>query len=463
MYLHDLLSSRLRNVLASWVSVHKLMPAAPGWSGAVSSNGVFSETLMSNHKSYQVNVLPIVPQKSIKRILMDAALGNNMALLRLSEMFELGLGVPVLPEAARWCRAYDPREDEGRAELATLIKSVRYSIRQQRMSYAHDLGGLLPAAYVSWLLHVRSYLVHEDKDRVNCGSDLVPVLLVYVNRNYGEFSLCDAFSLFGEDKMAASIGHHITRFPNVVQRFTDPRLRRRLYVGVLAVASIGDFALADTDFPVSAQYMLNGCHKDDHECIALDLYYEKIQAASEHRRNGVMPGLRVSFDQRLRRSGLPADRHELVYRAITKGKIRMDGQSLDVSVNNLRETLFASVAQAAFERLRSSLQAMFDWYALDREYDLLTSKCETAAKSLFSSVSFYVLGMAQVSAEGVSPFKMDNDFVIEALKGYGFTPANSVYTVRQDNKRNYVVTQKAAYGHDRNKTEKVKKLRSIRN
>jgi hypothetical protein len=71
--------------------------------------------------------------------------------------------------------------------------------------------------------------------------------------------------------------------------------------------------------------------------------------------------------------------------------------------------------------------------------------------------------MAQVSAEGVTPFKMDNDFVIEALKGYGFTPANSVYTVRQDNKRNYVVTQKAAYGHDRNKTEKVKKLRSIRN
>ena len=454
MYLHDLLSSRLRNVLASWVSVHKLMPAAPAWSGAVSSNGVFSETLMSNHKSYQVNVLPIVPHKSIKRILIDAALGNNLALIRLSEMFELGLGVPVLPSASRWCRAYDPREDEGRAELAALIKSVRYSVRQQRMSYAHELGGLLPASYMSWLLHVRSYFVQEGRQRVTCGADLEPVLLVYVNKSDGEFSLCDAFALFGEDKMAASIGHHIVRFPNVVQRFTDSRLRKRLYVGVLAVASLGDFELADTDFPVSAKYVLTGCHRDDPECIALDLFYKKLQAASEHRRNGVMPSLRLSFDQRLRRTDLPVERHGIVYRAIEKGKIRKDKEYVDVSVNSLRETLLESVASASFERLRPSLQAMIDWYALDREYDSVLVQCEASAKSLFNSLSLYVLGMAQVSADGVSPFKMDNDFVVAALKSYGFTPASSAYRVGRDNQSNYTITPKAADTHVKTKVKK---------
>lgn len=460
MYLHDLLSSRLRSVLATWVSGHKLMPAAPAWEDAVSSNGVFSENLMSNHKTFQVNVLPLVPPKSVKRILIDAALGNKMALMRLSEMFELGLGVPVLPAAAQWCRAYDPRNDSNRSDLAALIKSVRYSVRQQRMAYADELKGLLPASYAAWLLNVRNYLLPEKEARVKCSSDFVPVLLVYVNKAEGVFQLCDAFTLFGEDMMAASIGHHIVRFPNVVRGFTNTRLKKQLYVGVLCVASMADgFAIEGADYPVTAHYALTGCHRDELDCIALDMFYTSLTEASEHRRGSAMVDMRQALDVRLRRSGVVAEKQEEVKRALDKGQVRLNGDKIPVSVNVLRETCLASLSDTEFSRLMPALSNAIDWYAKDKAYNDLAEHHEELVAGMFNSLTFHALDMAVVSASDVRPFKTTLDLVTAALKEAQFSMLDEPYSVKVTKGRIFNITRKV----DTNAlTSNLKQRRAVR-
>lgn len=143
--------------------------------------------------------VPRINQTDVMRLIKSVRDGQVGAAARnLSNLFELGLGVPLQKDIALYLRDYSHEADP----KGVGIKYIRKLVVEYHRKYRRSMAGsrwCMPAAYTANMLHMQSF-VHLKEDGYSNKlkvPDGVPVMLVYNNTNHAnaEFTLCNAFMI----------------------------------------------------------------------------------------------------------------------------------------------------------------------------------------------------------------------------------------------------------------------------
>ena len=457
MYLNTLFSPVERALMAE-LTRSGIMSACPEWQGAKNAACVIQDHFISGRKEHDVAYIPRVSIYSMKRVLAEAASGGGLALTRLADMFMLGVGLPELPDASAYLRSCAVTHDFNRDHLAQLIKSARVATRKIRMAYGDEYGYLMPAKYVSWLLHVRDYWLKSGV-RLDVGdADCAPVLLVYRRANLnGKFKLVDGFTTFGEDVMPLSIGPHLMRRSCKVKRsFEDDRLRKFMHVGVLAVVSFDKKVKHDYDIPVSVEYALKHVSDLPDDIIADDLYCDRLKEYSAHRRdNDAFIAARDTV-ARIQKSWDVPDRVSVEFRAGVYAQVQLkvntfldtdedNDKGLSVvrftndaeAVNKHCDEIFDCLGGKVYNQYVSALTDMYTWTT---RQDMYERHVDDFARSVISSgpvtsLRFHAVDMAALDISEVSPFSSKYETVESALTQYGFDLAKNIGTLKPTGSR----------------------------
>lgn len=408
--------------------VQKLLVPCPSWPKANESAGVYSSTSGVGKKAVTVSVLPRVSVSHVRRILRDARRLDYRALDSLAMLFRLGIGVPLMPQAADFITAHKFDREEHKKDLTALIKAASHAVREARLAYGLDLKALMPAELMLWLLHVRDYM-HKYVDRLSENQRLI--LIVYRKVPDSQtYRLADGYILYGERGVPASIGHHLLRMSNATlpTTFTDSS-QSDTYIGVLATVTYTQPKTLRSERDVDVDYVLKHCSEDDFDVISMELYAKQIAEldAGVKIDADTLSALREDVAYGADVDGLAEDERKTLMRALAEGDAN--------TVNTLQRRVEQGFVVKLFDsdlksmpakiRLRRAVNSYMSALKSEgiraqklKSYDRnLRDLANLAKANLFTGLVFNPVTTVVISPEGVKSGKNN----VQRLTDYGYT------------------------------------------